>query len=83
MKKLILALAVLALTSTAAFGQEDESELMAAPSEYVVSLLAECKDDAVEDEITTSEMNSYLLTCINDELEASYYMPIKILPEES
>jgi hypothetical protein len=81
MKKLILAFALLALTSNAAFGQEDEPELMAAPSEYVVSLLAQCKDDAVEDEITTSEMNSYLLTCINDELEASYYMAIKVLPE--
>lgn len=83
MKKLILALAVMALTSNAAFGQEDEPELMAASSEYVISLLAQCKDDAVEDEITASEMNSYLLNCINDELEASYYMPIKLLPEES
>ena len=83
MKKLILALAVLTLTSNLAFGQEDETELMAAPSEYVVSLLAQCKDDAVEDEITTSEVNSYLLNCINDELEASYYMPIKVLPEEN
>ncbi|MFT6918058.1 MAG: hypothetical protein ACJA2G_000670 [Cognaticolwellia sp.] len=83
MKKLILALAVLALTSNVAFGQEDEPELMAASSEYVVSLLAQCKDYAVEDEITTSEMNSYLLTCINDELEASYYMAIKVLPKEN
>jgi hypothetical protein len=82
MKKLILALAVLALTSTTAFSQEDETELMAAPTEYVVSLLSQCKNDAVEDEITTSEMNSYLLTCINDELETSYYMPIEVLPEE-
>ncbi|MBA6328464.1 hypothetical protein H4J46_11005 [Colwellia sp. MB02u-6] len=83
MKKLILALTVLALTSTAAFCQEDEAELMAASSEYIVSLLAQCKNDAVEDEITTSEMNSYLLNCINDELEASYYMAIKVLPEEN
>jgi hypothetical protein len=83
MKKLILALAVLALTSNAVFGQEDEPELMEASSEYVVSLLAQCKSDAVEDEITTSEMNNYLLNCINDELEASYYMAVKVLPEEN
>ncbi|TWX64377.1 hypothetical protein [Colwellia sp. C1TZA3] len=82
MKKLILALAVLILMSNTAFGQEDEPELMAASPDYVISLLAQCKDDAVEDEITTSAMNSYLLTCINDELEASYYMVIKVLPEE-
>ncbi|MFT6193802.1 MAG: hypothetical protein ACJASU_000701 [Cognaticolwellia sp.] len=83
MKKLILAFAVLALTSTAAFCQEDEPKLMAAPSEYIVSLLAQCKNNAVEEEITTSEMKSYLLTCINNELEASYYMSIKVLPEEN
>ncbi|ASP46755.1 hypothetical protein [Cognaticolwellia beringensis] len=82
MKKLILALAVLALTSNAAFSQDDEPELMAASPEYVLSLLAQCKNDAVEDEITKSEMNSYLLTCINDELEASYYEAIKVLPKE-
>tara|TARA_R110000744_G_scaffold375897_1_gene489726 strand:+ start:2041 stop:2292 length:252 start_codon:yes stop_codon:yes gene_type:complete len=82
MKKLILALAVLALTSNAAFSQDDEPELMAASPEYVLSLLAQCKNDAVEDEITKSEMNSYLLTCINDELQASYYEAIKVLPKE-
>jgi len=81
MKKFILALAVVALTSNTAFGQEDAPELMAASPEYVLSLLAQCKNDAAEDEISTSEMNSYLLTCINDELEASFYEPIKVLPK--
>ncbi len=83
MKKFILALAVLALTSNGAFGHEDEPELMEASPEYVMSLLAQCKNDASEDEITTTEMNNYLLTCINDELEASYYKPIKVLPKEA
>ncbi|ARD43447.1 hypothetical protein [Colwellia sp. PAMC 21821] len=81
MKKFILALAVVALTSNTAFGQDDAPELMAASPEYVLSLLAQCKNDAAEDEISTSEMNSYLLTCINDELEASFYEPIKVLPK--
>jgi len=82
MKKLILALAVITLTSNAAFGQDEEPELMAASPEYVLSLLAQCKSDAGEDEVEKSEMKNYLLTCINDELEASYYMPIKVLPKE-
>ncbi len=82
MKKIILALAVLTLTSSAAFSNEDTPELMAASPEYVMSLLAQCKNDAAEDEVTTSEMNDYLLTCINDELEASDYQTIKVLPKE-
>ena len=82
MKKIILALAVLALTSNAAFAQDDEQELMDASSEYVMSLVAQCKSDASEDEISASEMNNYLLTCVNDELEASYYKPIKVIPKE-
>ncbi len=82
MKKIILALAVLTLTSNTAFSQDDEPELMAAPAEFVLSVLAQCKGDAVEDEIDQSAMASYLLTCVNDELEASYYLPIKALPKE-
>ena len=83
MKKLILALAVVALTSNIAFAQDEEPDLMAASPEYILGLLAQCKSDAAEDEVETSEMNSYLLTCINDELEASYYELIKALPKAS
>jgi len=83
MKKFILALALLTLTSNAAYSQEDEPELMEAPVEYVMSLLAQCKIDASDDEITIAEMNNYLLTCINDELEASDYKSITALPEAS
>lgn len=81
MKKMILALTLLTLTSSAAFCQEDETELMTASPEYIMSLLEQCKNDASEDEVSASEMNNYLLTCINDELEASYYEPIKSLPK--
>ena len=84
MKRIILALAVMALTSNTVFSQEqeDEPELMVAPAEYVLSVLAQCKGDAVDDEIEQSAMASYLLTCVNDELESSYYLPIKALPKE-
>ena len=46
-----------------------------------MSLFEQCKSDAIEDEVSESEKNSYLLTCINDELEASYYEQIKVLPK--
>lgn len=81
MKKLILAFAVIALTSNVAFSQDDETELMPASQDYIINLFEQCKSDAVEDEITESEINGYLLTCINDELEASYYEQIKVLPK--
>lgn len=81
MKKIILALAVLTLMSNTAIAQDDEPELMDAPTEYIMSVLAQCKEDAVEDEIASAEMASYLLTCVNDELEASYYKPITVLPK--
>jgi len=82
MKKLILTLTIITLSSNPAFSQDEEPELMVASPEYVLNLLAQCKNDAAEDEVEKSAMQSYLLTCINDELEASYYLPIKVLPKE-
>lgn len=82
MKKTILALTLLALSSNLAYSEEVESELMEAPAEYVLSLLAPCKEDAEADEVTELDMKKYLLTCLNDELELGYYKPIKVLPKE-
>jgi hypothetical protein len=82
MKKIILALAFCALTSNAAFSEEAESTLTEAPSDYVMSLLRLCKDYAIEDEIAKEETDDFLLTCINDELEQSDYMPLKVFPKE-
>lgn len=82
MKKIILALAAITLMSNPVFANEDEPDLMDASPEYVMSLLVQCKEDAADDEVSAEEMNNYLLTCINDELESSYYKPIKVLPKE-
>jgi hypothetical protein len=82
MKKIILALALLTLTSNLAYSEEAEAELMAAPTDYVMSLLSQCKVYATEDEVSEAEMNKYLLICINDDLAGGYYKPIKVLPKE-
>lgn len=83
MKKILIALALLTLSSSFAHGEESESEKIVADEGYVISLLRLCKDYAQEDEVAQTAMNAYLLTCINDDLELGYYMPIKVLPTEN
>jgi hypothetical protein len=84
MKKTIIALSLALLTLSSSFvhSEESGSEKMAATEDYVLSLLKFCKDYAKEDEVTESDMTAYLLSCINDELESGYYLPIKSLPKE-
>ncbi|TWX48094.1 hypothetical protein [Colwellia hornerae] len=82
MKKTILAIALLALTSSIAHSEEAEPALMDAPSDYVSSLLSQCKEYAVEDEIAEADMKTYLLNCINDELKEGDYKAIKVLPKD-
>lgn len=81
MKKSILMLALLTLSSNVAFAAENEGELMEATSDYVASLVVQCKEYAQEDEISKAEMKAYLLTCVNDELIEAYYKPITALPK--
>ena len=81
MKKTILACMLLTLVSSASIAEENEVELKEAPKAYVLSLLKTCQDYAVEDEISKDELDDYLLTCINDELESEDYYPIKALPK--
>jgi hypothetical protein len=83
MKKTILMLTLLTLSSSYAYSEEaSEPELMEASKSYVISLVSLCKDYAKEDEIEKANLNAYLLTCVNDELESSYYKPIKALPKD-
>ncbi|TYK64501.1 hypothetical protein [Colwellia echini] len=83
MKNLMLALAVLTLTSANVYAEEVvEDALMEAPSDYVLSLLQSCTDYAADDEIEAKDMNKYLLSCINTELEEGYYQLISSLPKE-
>ena len=80
MKKALLVLTLLTLSSNIAYAEE--TELMEASSDYVINLLGLCKGDAVEDEVAAEDLTQYLLTCINDELAVAYYKPITVLPKE-
>jgi citrate synthase len=81
MKNIILVLTLLTLSSNLAYSEEVEPELMEASQEYVINLLSMCKGYAQEDEVSKSEMENYLVTCINDELAESSYKAITVLPE--
>ena len=47
-----------------------------------MSLLSMCNEYALEDEVSTLEMNKYLITCINDDLAEAFYKPITVLPKK-
>lgn len=83
MKKLIavLTLALLMLSPNFAYSEDTEPEKMEADAEYVINLLGLCKDYAQDDEVAQASMNSFLLTCINDELEEGDYKLITVLPK--
>jgi hypothetical protein len=79
MKK-ILAFTLLALFTNIAYSQDNDSDLEEAPSSYLLNLLTECQEYATQDEIALENLNTYLLQCINEELEASSYKLISTLP---
>ena len=83
MKNIIFALTLFAISSSSAYSEEVEPELMEASQEYAVDLLITCKGYAQADEVALTDMNAYLLTCVNDELEQSYYKRIQLLPKET
>jgi hypothetical protein len=79
MKK-ILAFTLLTFITNISYSQENEDASEEAPSSYILNLLTECKEYATQDEIASENLNTYLLQCINEELEASSYKLISSLP---
>jgi hypothetical protein len=84
MKKLIavLTLTLFTLSSNFAYSIDAEPEKMKADAGYVMGLLMLCKDYAQDEQVAQAAMNSFLLTCINDELEEADYKFITVLPKE-
>lgn len=81
MKKVLVVLAALFLPLNIANSEEMVLEKLVADNDFVISLLMNCKEDAAEDEIADIDMDDYLLTCINDELEMIDYQLISVLPK--
>jgi len=81
MKK-IVAFTLLALFTNIACSQDNDNELEDAPKSYIQNLFSECKEYAELEEVASENLNTYLLHCINEELETSFYKRISSLPTE-
>ena len=82
MKK-IITFALLTMISPLSYSQDNETdsqELQDAPKSYLLNLLSECQEYGALEDIAQENINTYLLQCINEELEASFYNPIGSLP---
>lgn len=79
MKK-TLAFTLLVLLSNMSYSEEEKPVLEDAPKSYLLSLLSDCNEYATQEEVGADKLNAYLLQCINEELEASYYKSISALP---
>ncbi|TLU65125.1 hypothetical protein FE810_09365 [Thalassotalea litorea] len=53
-----------------------------APASYIEQVLDTCKIYAQEDDVSAEEMMSYLLACVNDDLEMNDYQTLSTLPKE-
>ncbi|MEI5638402.1 MULTISPECIES: hypothetical protein [unclassified Pseudoalteromonas] len=71
MKTMVSSLFAMALFASSA--AVANSELNPAPADLIQELTEMCLDWAKEDEVQTAELKSYVLNCVNDELEASGY----------
>jgi hypothetical protein len=50
-----------------------EEELPEAPRAVLDSIISNCRDYAIEDEVAAEQLNEYLLTCVNQELSDLEY----------
>jgi hypothetical protein len=81
MKKIILIMAILATFSSAVFSEE-EYTLSEAPQEDVLSILESCKEIASADDVDSTMLTDFLLTCVNDDLDLFGFQSIQTLPAE-
>ena len=77
---MILAAAI-AIMSLPVFAEE--TVLEKASESYIQEALATCKGYALEDGVSATELDKYLLQCINDDLEENNYEKITELPKAS
>ncbi len=80
--KTILISTLLTVAAFSVFANDDDSHLEEASVGYVSQVLATCKEYAVEDEVAAKDLNSYLLECVNDDLDANGYKKITSLPSQ-
>ncbi|MDW7549978.1 hypothetical protein [Pseudoalteromonas peptidolytica] len=75
MKTLTSSLIALSLFASTLLKANDE--LPVAPADLVQELTEMCLDWAKDDEVQASELKRYVLSCVNDELQATGYQKVK------
>lgn len=78
MKKILIATLFTVLSMSAI--ANDEAALTEATADYIQTVLSTCKEYALEDEVAPKDLNTYLLDCINDDLEANDFKKVMALP---
>ena len=89
MKKFIAVMGTLLLSVSAIANEPDPLQLegnlnqplVEASEETVKAVTETCRSWAKEDSIQDSELASYLLDCVNDELQGQGYLPVSSLHE--
>ena len=72
LKKMVIAL-VLSFSAATAWAYDDKP---AAPKDVVDSIVEQCKQYASEDGVKAEDMDSYVLSCVNDELDDQGYAKV-------
>lgn len=85
MKKIIVVTWAMMLLSASVVAQQpaenepkelESAVLTEAPQETVKSMTEMCRSWAKQDGIEDAELSSYLLNCVNDELQSQGYQPV-------
>ena len=61
--------------------QANANETEKAPKDLISEVIGYCKDMAADEQIGSALLSAWLLECVNAELEAEGYAPIKKLPK--
>lgn len=57
-------------------GQSEHVQLVKAPKETLIDVTETCKSWSIEEEIEEDQLASFLLTCVNEELNLLGYLPV-------
>ncbi|MBV7315916.1 hypothetical protein [Shewanella sp. NIFS-20-20] len=76
----IVAVSILISWSSVA-NDEVAIELPMAPEGELISMIQVCQDMAIEQQVEQINLDSYLLECVNEQLEELDYSPLEALPQ--
>ncbi len=81
-KNLLFTMALLVSANVLAQTTSDlpaDRTLISAPEESIQAAIEQCEKWAKEDGIKEADLNTYLLDCVNQELDVQDYLPVEAL----